>query len=106
MIATDGGRSIGGLLMADHSRRLLGASVLVAVLALPAAPRPASAGPAPRAVVPTEASTFVVDDVAPVLQRGEVEAAVRQLGIEPFVTIGASYRSASAVDGRVRGPHG
>lgn len=102
MVAPDGGRSIGGLLMADHSRRLLGASVLVAVLALPFAPRSASAGPAAPALVPSEASTFVVDDVAPVLQRGGAEAAVRQLGIEPFVTIGASYRSASAVDGRVR----
>ena len=82
--------------MADHTRRLLSASVLVAILALPGVPRVAEAAPASPAAVPIEASAYRVDDVTP------PEATAPQLGLEPFVTIGVSYRSPSAVDGRVR----
>ena len=79
-------------MMADRFRRLVGVSLLGAVLALPAVPQAAAA---PAAAVPTEASTFRVDDVTP-------PPTGRQLDLDPFVTIGASYRSASTEDGRVR----
>ncbi|HEY8058249.1 MAG TPA: N-acetylmuramoyl-L-alanine amidase, partial [Acidimicrobiales bacterium] len=82
--------------MADHTRRLLSASVLVAILALPGVPRVAHAAARSPAAVPIEASAYRVDDVTP------PEATAPQQGLEPFVTIGVSYRSASAVDGRVR----
>jgi len=84
--------------MADHSRRLVGASLLVAVLALPVAPRPAVAAPA----APVEDSTFVVDDLTPSLRVDGSESGGRQVGIDPFVTIGVSYRSTAGGEGRVR----
>lgn len=88
--------------MADHSRRRIGAALLLAVLALPAVPQPAGAQVESARPVPVAESTYGVDDVTPPVRPAGAEAAVREEGIEPFVTIGASYRSVSTEDGRVR----
>jgi hypothetical protein len=88
--------------MAEPVRRTFGASVLVAVLALPAVPHAAGAQTASPTLVTVDQSTFVVDDVMPPVSIAGAEAVVRQQDLETFVTIGASYRSASVEDGRVR----
>ncbi len=81
-------------------RTLLGAALLVGVLALPSPP--VAEAQTPAAAGPTE-SAYRVDDVIPdvrALPGGHLVA--RAVGVGPFTTVGASFASVSGGEGRVR----
>ena len=81
-------------------RTLLGAALLVGVLALPSPP--VAEAQTPAAAGPTE-SAYRVDDVIPdvrPLPGGHLVA--RAVGVGPFTTVGASFASVSGGEGRVR----
>lgn len=85
-------------------RTLLGAALLVGVVALPSPSPVAASAPASRPRdAGSVASTYRVDDVVPdprPLPGGRL--VTRAVGEDPFTTIGASFVSPTAGEGRVR----